>query len=1822
MSKKKDRTNKRDRTKQILAAESRVPAWVTRYTNTLIVVLLWPCIFVGVLYLAVFFILNSSYGPKILHSQLSGFLRGDYYASTMQTDGLLQYLTMTDVCLAEAGQDVCHDPARQEEAVIFAPRVKAKIPIVELRDLFGDPMTLTVGTIIAEDANVRLDFSQGELNILKVVLPYASKPEPPEPVDPNAEPSSPFVVNLADLNVTNTKVHLIFDGFRIDLYGTEVDNFTLRTGEKLEMISRLSSSSDSKTHIEGVRVETGELVFNPAMFSFALSSVGDADEGLVMSGGPGTAGKVGYAYLEMARHLSSMADGRTDAHKDDTDNPLRSVYRDLYRQLCQDQRLQDQRDNKHRECPPEERGNFVIPLAKTYVDGFNWSGNEFVIPRVTSEIGHGGTMVMTNGMMNVGPTEEEVAAHSEKYHHKPSGLPAEESVLWGANLNLDLPVSDPILTYFFGPIMDGDKSLELRADMAGDLARVSGDIELDMPEFAAFNVDVGRAALRAKMDGQHLMLNDFEADTSVGGVLAAGYYDIMDGNFDIDLWAGQEPDEKRQFAYVDPEFGARLAEGLTPMDLFPDGDLQHFSGLMKAHFRATSQNGDMKVLLPDPVEYKFDVPYAGISELTMHSIDGGNEEILGYRNGILTSPGGLILDIGSDSIRVDPGLRLNTNNLKDSYGGISAHIKNPAIYAEQFGIEGLKSGPIDVVASYTPCGSESCGGLKLKSSEKISYMGIDVDDVDIMLTLNKSSLRSQAFLINTSLGRITANLEATVSPKTLLNPHKLPFHAELYLKNVDLKKLDVLNIEALNSLKLAGNGEGRLYVDGPVDDMKARLMYSMTDVSAMGIDASRILLVARYEDKKVLVPALNLWFGPSELSKEESARLDEEEAAERERQAEEISRQLKTEKLTAEEAEKLVASIQPRNPNRRRVRRRTPDFSIGAMTYDMDANTVEFNVVLQKMDPNDFQPFRELDIPVKGLVAFDISARADLDILSSTPRKVSDSDAIKSTWVEGNIDLFDIHYGDMYFGDQHILMSRSSQYALIKGSFLEMDVKGESEQTGEGTETAENRTKHIVPLELSGFVRTSPTFSASLSLNFPQLDVLTVLRGVGIDVSSLVRQFKIKDAMLAGSLGFCMKDADNMSATLLLDDISANVLGERLELTQSSFSRVNLSNLPKFSGRLGQLEFKFRNSFLKLSGALDEAGRASIDLNGEIDAALAHTIPSLSDTVRESSGLFGISLSASANVMNGEFNMKDIDIGGYLGVRNPISILTDLSNSPFELSSGFIVIDKKSDRCKKGEYCLYTPIEQPFVFGINDQQVSLDVVASSKGDLEASLNGDINAAVASLFVKDITSAEGALALNVSVGGNFLNKSGGFQIDPYKFKFDASLGIKKDEDGKSVNPVSIEMRSLNEPVTIDQGMLRITKGEACSNGGECIVIPKKEAFKGNLMGGTFNIFGEVQRESFVPKSGMLSITANNVSFRMKDELSLTVSPDIQITAEDFTDFGKIKVSGNIDVADARYKKNFDDGSSNFIKEQILSMFIDSKKRVDTYSPSFLRRWPSIGKINLDLGLTAENSVSVNVKIATAVIDLDLGTQLRVGGTVKDFAPTGIFQINQGIFSFRDNDFEFQNGSQIAFNGSLDGKIDITAATEISTKSNAFSAVTGNTDLDRRKRISSGGDASSGDLYSITLTVGGSVFKPVWSFESSPYLTDTNVYALILTGKTIEDFSGDDVAMESLLSPLFSSQLDTFIKADDFKFVFSNGAAQFVYVKQITDAFRVAAGVSIRGAYGNEQALSAEYYFYHPAMWYVDLTGQNTADEEGHAPTFKLGGHLHWHWALGY
>lgn len=1730
--------------------------WWMRWTNTILVTVLSPLCFVGTVYLLLFFILNSSYGPKILHGQLGAFLRGDYFAETMRTDALLRDLTMTNVRLSEAGKS---------DAIVFAPRVVAKIPVEELVDLITDT-TLRVGRIHAYDAEVTLDFSQGELNILKVVLPYFSDPTPPDPIPGN------FVTFLEDLNVSHSVVHLIFDGFRIDLSDVDVDHYAIRAGAVLSMYSPKASNNGG---LRAIRAGKTVLTFNPSLFGFPLSDIGPKNEGLIFSGGTGISGKLGYSYESVAHVLAQIVENASENTREmpfDTSSP--------------------------------KRGNFIVQLENTLIEAFQWQGSTMFIPAMDTSIGNGGQLSLRNGMMNTAPTHDDIEKMTHDTGHKPSGLLPEESLLWEAKIDLRLGVEDDILAYFFGPILYGDMPFRLIADMRGDLARVSGDISLDMPEFETFETDILRASLHAHMDGQHVDISAFEADTNFGAIAVKGFYEIFDGNFSVDAWLGDVP-KNDAFPYIDKDFADRLGDGMIPIEFLPDGVIKRFSGTLRSHLHAESNDGEIRLSMPKTLNYSFDETIFGIKKVTIAPVSKESDIILTYKDGRITSPAGLNIDTGKDFVRVAPHLQLDLTHLDQTDANIKIHIDKPSYYTDFFGISGFNSDAFDLDIAYESCDSKRCGHIIAKSGN-MAYAGFDIPRLAIDLQIAQSKLNTRQFAIDTHMGNIRGNIRAEIPQNILSEPLKFPFDAQMRFQNIDFSKLPV---EAAQSLGLQGVGRGVLRVTGPADRLKANLHFSADDLHAYDIDVSRLSLHAGYENDQLFVSSLNVWFADATANPAQTPNSSEFHGApnraltaanntsESENENKE-NRQTPTSlhaNPTAKETQTLSPndaivqddstreSVSPNHaaPSALPSNRRTPDFALTALTYDIPKNTVVFNVALQPISPSDFKPFRDLNLPLSGTVAFDLAINADIDrLLAMINDGNAKSKSFDATWIEGDIHLNQIQYDGLNLGNTQIQFSRSSQFALVRGDIIDL-------------------------LDLSGFVRTAPKLTSSISLNFPNLDILKALDGIGIDISGIKESFNLRQASVSGSIGFCMKSFSDMQISVLLDDIAMSVFGYPLSLTQPAFIRADLN---KMQVSISQLEFKYRDSILKLSGNGDLHGNVDIDINGEIDAALAR---SFVGSVEQSSGLLGINLSAHGNIYDhGAISLKHMDIQGYLGVRDPIQIKTELSASPFEVSKGFILIGNQHPLCSKREICVYTPDEQPFTFGINDQWLTLSLFAGALGYTNVQVGGKIDAAIAQLFVKDISMAQGIIDLNAQASGRFLDKAGALSIPPNQLDIEGHVAVE--------SPVTIEMRSLNDPITVEDGILKIADGDECPSHKSCIVIPENRAFSGNLMGGTYRLTGEIVRDVLVPKSGYLSATASNVGFRMKDELSLTLSPDIQITVKDFSNFETIKVSGDIDIAEATYKKNFDDGSSNFIKEQILSMFVDSRRRVATYSPSFLRKMPELAKIQFDIGVVADNSIGVDVKIAGATVELELGAQARIGGTITDIAPTGIFSINSGLFSMNDNDFDFQSGSQIAFNGSLDGKIDITASAEINTESNAFGAVTGNTDLDRRKRISSTSSNAASDLYAITLTVGGTLFQPNWSFDSSPYLSDANIYALILTGKTIEDFSGNDIAMESLLSPLFASQLDSFIDADQFKFLFSEGAAQFVYVKQITKALRIAAGVSIRGSEGNEQALSGEYYFND--NWFVDLTGQNTSDEEGRAPTFKLGARLHWHLGL--
>jgi hypothetical protein len=1644
----------------------RVRAWLRpgSWVNTLLVTLLWPFLLICVVYLAVFFLLNSSQAPKILHAQLSALLKGDYHVESIRTDPFLRRLYLENVTLSEAGAS---------DYAIFAGEVEAKIPLFELFDLIS-MSTLTIGKIEARNADVILDFRRGELNLLKIVLPYKTSPPSDEPSD--------FVINLSDLNVTNAKVTLLFDGFSLQLDKIRVRSFSLRAGALLEM----QLAPKGKNGASNFFVGEGGVEFNPAMFGFPLAFFGNPNEGLVFSAASGSAAKIGQAYALSAVALEEIM--RND---------------DAYWQLPH-------------AVPAELRGSFKTSIGQINVGGFRWNDNAFEVTDVVGQVS-GGRFKLASGWMNVGPKDEaERLAAAKQFNFEPSSVPAQKAVLWAAKLDFTLPVEDPVMHYFFGTLIQGATNLELSAQLAGDLNRVDGDLSLDLGELEVQGLALDKTSLKAKMAGQNLRIERLETITELGPIFASGLYKIMDGDFDIDLFTGVIPEQE-----LPEEFLSLLSDGLVPLELLPDGTIKKFAGRLITQLNVSQEDGTLAVTAPKGLDWQFDSTIAGKQYIKVGAYQSGKEQrLITLKNNILRSPAGIRIDLGGDNVILKPGFMLNLDDMRNFKAEGSAHIDDVHAYTSTFlDIDELFAGPIDLQFNAEAKPNRIDGDFKLNAAN-IQYQNYIVDTLDVDLELRNSKLRTKQFDIVSDFAQIDAEVQSDLrDPKTgkiITDLMAIPLDAKLRLKSLDFEKVPH---ELVPSLGLKGRAGAELRIQGTIPKLKLDFDYNMEEVEILGEKIPLAKLNANFRDKLVQVPELNLWLSDPEQNAE-------------------------------------------------------ADLNIRDLSYDLKTNVVSFATTLKPVSVTQFAIVQKLELPVKAMTSFDLEARVDLDAIT-TPES-----ALSASYLRGEFVLSDVEYDGLRLGNSNIMFSHANMFTLIKGKIADQ-------------------------FPLRGYVRSSPKLTASVSLNFPDFEVLAYLKKIGLDLSDLTERFQLTSAKVSASLGFCYTGEQESRVSLIMDQLDADVFGQTLHLGQTAHVHFDLA---KRELLLRSLEFVYGESVLKASGSADAAGNMSLDLNGEVDAAI---VRSFTDVVRDSSGLFAISLSAKGKYLQqSKFSIRGIDISGFVGVRNPIRVLTSYADAPVVLDRGFVMLGKQSP-CPKGVNCIYTPEGQSFKLGVQEQWLELAFKADENGEIEAELSGILHAALSQLVSKEIHTARGSLSTKIHAKGGILNKKGELDIDPAAFKIGGEIKVNE--------PISIGLRSLNDPIELSQGSILITEARHCDYGLDCISIPRTQALQGKALGGNYTIFGEIWREAFIPKGGTMSISGNNLSYRMQDELSLSLSPDIEIFIDNVRNFETYSISGNLDVLDARYKKNFDAGGSNVIRDQIVSMFIDSKRRVETYSPSFLRKMPQLGKINLNLNVNSENSMRVDVQIAGASIKLEVGTQINIGGSIRDPQPTGLLSFNSGRFRLRENDFEFQTGAQIAFNNSLNGRIDIVAQAEINTSANAFTSVLGSSDLDRRKRIQSS-ERGNNELYIVTLNVGGSVFAPQWSFDSSPYLTNANIYALVLTGKTIDEFSGNDVAMETLLSPLFSSQLDSLLNADQFKFVFAEGAAQFIYVKQINKGLRIAAGVSIRGAQGNEQAVSAMYYFND--NWSVDVTGQNTVDEAGKAPTFKLGARLRWHLPLDF
>lgn len=328
----------------------------------------------------------------------------------------------------------------------------------------------------------------------------------------------------------------------------------------------------------------------------------------------------------------------------------------------------------------------------------------------------------------------------------------------------------------------------------------------------------------------------------------------------------------------------------------------------------------------------------------------------------------------------------------------------------------------------------------------------------------------------------------------------------------------------------------------------------------------------------------------------------------------------------------------------------------------------------------------------------------------------------------------------------------------------------------------------------------------------------------------------------------------------------------------------------------------------------------------------------------------------------------------------------------------------------------------------------------------------------------------------------------------------------------VEGATINLRDVAEPVVVDGGSFRLSRQE--------IRIPEEVPFRGELLGGTYRVTGEMGLERFRPTGARLEVWSHNLQYRLADTANVTFDTDVQLRADDVFKPETYVVSGVIDILDGRYYRDM-----SLVNQQITGRVIDAfSGRTRRYQANPLSQMPSLREIVFDLQIRARDGVAMQNQVDRFQLDLEMRMDLRLQQTLNDPRMTGEVKVVDGAVGFQGERFEVSEGT-LTYRGSVTNPhIDIRAGADIDNRC-----------VDRREfetmstSLSFAGDFDRNrqSTYHILLNAEGPVDNMNIEMESNPYADQRDILSLMLTGCTVDELTASSASQPTLeiaLGPL--------------------------------------------------------------------------------------------------
>lgn len=404
----------------------------------------------------------------------------------------------------------------------------------------------------------------------------------------------------------------------------------------------------------------------------------------------------------------------------------------------------------------------------------------------------------------------------------------------------------------------------------------------------------------------------------------------------------------------------------------------------------------------------------------------------------------------------------------------------------------------------------------------------------------------------------------------------------------------------------------------------------------------------------------------------------------------------------------------------------------------------------------------------------------------------------------------------------------------------------------------------------------------------------------------------------------------------------------------------------------------------------------------------------------------------------------------------------------------------------------------------------LDINAT--GDVDLGIVDALVRAIPDVMPDEISSLEGELSLDTSLSGT-----------PSTLRVDGFVEL-----GKTL----VQLRSLSDPLNLTNGRVVFAQ--------EKVSIPQDKAVRGEILGGSFSLWGDVGLEQFMPSTADLKLWSHNMSYSVPDVASVTFDTNLRFLAKDLWDMSSWTVGGEVDFLDGLFYQNI----SVFEKEltgRVLGAF---NRKTEVFEASVLDQLPELKKINLDVTARARDGFRLKNQIERFDLDLEFRFELNVFKNLADLGLSGEIEVVDGSIIFQGKSFLVRTGL-VRFEGDPTNPfIDVIAGADIR---NVCKNSQTTQDLTPPIGLTTNTDNNQQDIYHISLNVRGYPNNLNLLYESTPYVDQRDVISLILTGCTVDLLTASSASqptLETILGPLIGRlerEIQDVVKVEEFTIV---------------------------------------------------------------------------------